>query len=79
LRQSKRLLIDRWPWALLEASQAYALEEGKLDIAQSVKVLSGFDVEVLESNDIKEKYKDEASLKDFSMWFQIRKLGMLMT
>jgi hypothetical protein len=67
LRQSKRLLIDRWPWALLEASQAYALEEGKLDIAQSIKVLSGFEAEVLESEEIKEKYEDEASLKDFSM------------
>jgi hypothetical protein len=67
LRHSKRLLIDRWPWALLEASQAYALEEGKLDIAQSIKVLSGFEAEVLESEEIKEKYKNEASLKDFSM------------
>jgi hypothetical protein len=77
LRQSKRLLNDRWPWALLEASQAYALEEGKLGIAQSIKVLSGFDVEVLESNDVKEKYKDKASLKDFSMRPLVWKLPML--
>jgi len=61
------VLIDRWPWALLEASQIYANNKEKLDIARSIEVLSGVEVVVLETNDIKEKYKDKASLKDFSM------------
>jgi len=42
------------------------------------KILSGVEVVTLESNELEDIYKDEASLEDFSMWPLVRKLGMLM-
>ena len=42
----------RWPWALLEGVQAYALED-KVDFGRSIFTLSGIGAIVIEGEDLK--------------------------
>jgi len=42
----------RWPWALLEGVQAYALED-KVDFGRSIFTLSGIGAIVIEGEELK--------------------------
>jgi hypothetical protein len=62
------VLSNRWPWALLEASQVYAYDALKLDMIESIKVLSGVEAKVLEGDSLKERLKDENARKELCEW-----------